>query len=300
VVALEDVRALVVPAEQFRALLSHHPHMLEVLKRQEYERLDDGRFSQEDADAQRRLAGLLLTLAVRRGHGIVHAGGHQFAVVDIAALEKICGPTATRAPATGPQLIGATRWPPLNHSIFVTDIANFGDPRRDDDDRRAMRQALYRILREALEASNVPWPSCLHEDRGDGVLTIVPPTVSTVSLVDPLVALLAAELKRHNRRAGDPVRIQLRAALHVGPVFQDDTGLCGQALIHAARMLDAPVLKHTLAATNADLAFIASAHVYDTVIRHAVGLVDPAAYQRVRFQVKKSKSTGWMYLAGGS
>src|SRR5262249_5292817 len=161
----------------------------------------------------------------------------------------------------------------------------FGDPRRNDDDRREIRDTLYRILEDTFKASNVPWAECVHEDRGDGTLTIVPPTVSTGWLVDPLPALLAAAPERHKRRGGPAVRLQLRAALHVGPVFRDPRGLSGHALIHAARMLDAPVLKRSLRDTQADLAFITSEHVYDTVIRQTRGLADPDSYQRVHFEV---------------
>ncbi len=186
---------------------------------------------------------------------------------------------------------------PLNCSILCTDIAGFGDPRRDDDDRRVIRAALYRILRDVFEASNLPWDVCVHEDRGDGTLTVVPPMIPTEPLVDPLVPMLASRLKRYNRQAGAPVRIQLRAALHVGPVAPDADGLRGHALIQAARMLDAPALKEALATADADLAFIASAHVYDTVIQHATGLVDPTAFRRIRVNVKESKTTSWMYIA---
>jgi hypothetical protein len=182
--------------------------------------------------------------------------------------------------------------------VFFTDIANFGDPRRDDDDRRVVKDALYEILQESFEGAQVPWSSCVHEDRGDGVHIVAPATISTMPLVDPLLPLLAFKLKRHNRRAAEPIRIQLRVALHIGPVLQDVQGLSGHALIHAARMLDAPILKDSLAATKADLAVMASTHVYDTVIRHSPGLVDPAAFRRVRYQVKEAKITSWMYLAG--
>jgi len=189
---------------------------------------------------------------------------------------------------------------PLNCSVFFTDIANYGDPRRDDDDRRAIKDALYEMLQESFDDSNVPWASCVREDRGDGVLIVAPATVSTVALVDPLLPRLALKLKRYNRRVAAPVRIQLRGALHVGPVLQDPEGLSGQAIIHTARMLDASVLKDSLAATRADLAFMASAHVYDTVIRQSPGLVDAAAFRRVRYQVKEAKITSWMYLAGAT
>jgi hypothetical protein len=39
--------------------------------------------------------------------------------------------------------------------------------------------------------------------------------------------------------------------------------------------------------------------VYDTVIRHTTGLVEPQAYRQIRTRVKESMITSWMYLAGG-
>jgi len=196
---------------------------------------------------------------------------------------------AVTSPADTPSAIATTE-APLNYSIFCTDIAGFTDP------RRVVRDALYRILREAFDAANVPWTMCHHEDRGDGTLTLIPPTLPTMPLVDPLIALLAAKLKRHNRQAGYPVRIHLRAALHVGPIFHDANGKCGHALNYTARMLNAPILKQSLASTRANLAFIVSAHIYDTVVRHATGLVDHNTFQAVQVPTAESTTTGWMHL----
>ncbi len=187
-----------------------------------------------------------------------------------------------------------------NCSIFMTDIAAFSDPRRCDEDRRFVRDALYRILRSAFEESGVPWEGCHHEDRGDGVLTIVPSTISTARVVDPLLTALAAKLRRHNRLSSDVARIQLRAAVHAGPVVADAEGISGEPLIQAARMLDAPALKRMLAAARADLAVIASAFVYDTVISHGPGLVDPDTYHRAELRVKESRVTAWIHVDGPS
>jgi len=343
VVAVNDVCALVISADRFRAVLDDHPRIIEVLRRQEYERQAEdanGIFAHEWGDVQRRLACLLHELALRRGgyesdgsltlslpvseeeladwadaqpdvvrwylnswrlQGIVSTTAHLLTIVDAAALEKICRAVTGRTaiPVWAGSRTHALPRAPLNYSIFVTDVVRFADPCRDDDDRRIVRETLYRILREVFDASEVPWGTCVHEDRGDGTLTVVPPEVPTISLVDPLIALLAAKLKRYNRRAGESVRIQLRVALNVGPVSPDPQGLHGLSLIHAARMLEARSLKDKLTATRADLGFVASAHVYDTVIRHATGLVEPDAYQKIRTRVKESTITGWMYLAGG-
>jgi hypothetical protein len=185
---------------------------------------------------------------------------------------------------------------PVTCSIFYTDVAGFSAPCRTEADRQLVRDRLYEILRGALESSGVSWACCYHEDRGDGILLIVPPDIPTRAVADPLLVLLAAELRRHNRRASEAVRIRLRAALHVGPVTRDAEGLNGDAIIHAARMLDAPPLREAIRA--ADLAFMASDHVFDTVLRSDSGLLDPSTFEPVSFRLKGSEFTAWMHVPG--
>ena len=104
-------------------------------------------------------------------------------------------------------------------------------------------------------------------------------------------------LRRYNSTATLPTRIQMRVALHVGPVVSDAHGVDGRAIIHAARLLDAPALKRHLAETGADLGFITSSFVYDTIIQPNPGPVDPAVYRQLKCQVKKQALNAWMYLA---
>ena len=84
---------------------------------------------------------------------------------------------------------------PLNCSVLFTDVAGFGDPKRNDGDREAVRKALYEISQSALEASGVVWAACYYEDRGDGTVIVVPPTIATVRVVDPLIPELASRLR---------------------------------------------------------------------------------------------------------
>jgi len=219
-------------------------------------------------------------------------------IINAEALATVCGLTSDSQPR--PKSVRAAAdfaWSSLGCSIFAADVAAFGGPQRNDTDRVVIRTAMYRVLRDAFEESSIRWTACYREDRGDGVLIIVPPTVSTVLIVDPLLALLAAKLRRHNRHASDAVRMQFRVAVHVGPVFSDPEGLSGEALIQTARMLDAPVLKQALAAANADMAFITSTYVYDTIIKHGPGFIDPATYQPVEVNVKESKLPAWLHLS---
>jgi CRP-like cAMP-binding protein/tetratricopeptide (TPR) repeat protein len=372
VTALDEVAAMVVPADRFAEFLRGHPRAAEVLRRQVTERQEEDRarlFPGERASAERRLAWLLFDLAQRRGgyrhaaaaaftlpmsqqeladwagttadavgrflrswreRGIIVRGerSRRLTVVDLDGLAAICDPVPPDpAPVAGgragltangpaaavplgrrdvageaaPKL--ATRWfgtpsEPLNCSILFTDVAGFGNPLRLDPDRAVVRAALYEILRSSFQAAGVPWADCYYEDRGDGAVIVVPPTVSTLRVVDPLIPELAARLRQHNRRASEVVLIQLRAALHVGPVGKDAEGLTGQAVISTARILDAPVVKERLADARADLIFAVSDYVYEHVVRHGAGRVDSGAFEHVAEQVKESRVSAWIHLAG--
>ena len=206
-------------------------------------------------------------------------------------------PGAATKPADPASWLPEAAGEELNCTVLMTDVAGFGDPRRNDGDREAVRRALYEIQRSALESSGVPWSDCYCEDRGDGTLIVVPPMISAMRMVDPLIPELASRLRQYNRRASDVVRIQLRAALHLGPVGKDRSGLTGRSIIVAARMLDAPALKERLAASQADLAFAASDYVYDHVIRHCTGRVDFTSFEHVESQFKESRISAWIHLS---
>lgn len=189
-------------------------------------------------------------------------------------------------------------WKGENCSILLTDIAGFSAPIRHDGDREIIRRVAHVLLRDAGIRSGIPWSRCHREDRGDGTLLIVPPDTPTSSVVDPFIADLATGLRLHNHCASDALRIQLRVALHVGPVVSDAEGVTGHSIIHAARCVESPLAKRALTATRADLAFIASTFVYEDIVKHDPGYFDPANYQKTTFRVKESKITAWMLLAG--
>ena len=206
------------------------------------------------------------------------------------------GLTEDRRSLLSDELGESRSWNGHNCSIFLVDITAFGRHDRNDDDRRTIRNAMYTILQEACENSNVPWLACHREDRGDGALIIVPPSTPTRSVVDPLLARLAAALKHYNRQATPATRIQLRVALHVGPVVSEPQGVSGEAIILASRIIEAARLKKELARTDAHLGVIVSAFVYESVIKHAPGYVDPNQYRQLRFRVKESNLAAWMSL----
>jgi CRP-like cAMP-binding protein len=190
----------------------------------------------------------------------------------------------------------AGSWTGQNCTIVLIDIANFGASTRNDRDRRKIRAALYQIAQCLFE--NPDQQHDYHcEDRGDGILLIIPPRVPTISIVDRILGNLVTLLRGHNSAAEAATRIQMRVALAVGPVVSDAHGVDGLAIIYAARLLDAFALRRHLADTGADLGFITSAFVYDTIIQPNPGHVDPAVYQQLKCRVKRKSLNAWMYLA---
>jgi hypothetical protein len=92
------------------------------------------------------------------------------------------------------------------------------------------------------------------------------------------------------------VQIRLKVAVHVGPVTTRESGLAGEALILAARLLDSAGLKRSMTEIGALLGVIASSNIYDTVIKD----LDVEGYRKVRCKVKESTLVAWMQLNGGA
>jgi len=226
------------------------------------------------------------------------------------ALSKVRGarsPDVFDAPSDGRDLFGVDRASSsvspdgsfgLPSGLFAVDIAGFIDSRRDDDIQMYLHKSLYEMLQAAFDGSDVPWFSCIHEDRGDGVLVIVPPALPITGLVDPIPERLARLVRRHNRLSREAARIQLRVAVHIGPVNLDSHGVVGSDLNLLFRLLDARSLKRMLTQSGAEVAFITSGYVYENVIRRHPSLVDPALFQPLSVRVKETRTRGWAYVSG--
>lgn len=183
-------------------------------------------------------------------------------------------------------------------SLFVCDVASFGHGSRTDLDRHKIRTALYDGLRRSFDDAGIPYGACYREDRGDGVLVVVQPSVDTTVLLTSLAHRLRAEVRQHNDVSAETARMRLRVAVHTGIVRSDAEGLVGTAVNHAFRILEAPQLGQVLRRTGAEVALITSERVYDDVIRHGLGLVDPAEFHQVELRVKETAASAWMTVPG--
>jgi hypothetical protein len=179
-----------------------------------------------------------------------------------------------------------------NCTVILSDVMGFGARMRTDEDRRVIREALYRITHVVLQELPHVWS---WDDRGDGLLTVVPPSVPTARIIEHLHKELPAALEEHNRVHPDSARIQLRVAVNVGPVVTDTMGVSGEAIIIAARLVEAPPFKQEMDRTLAALGVIASTFIYESVLRHNPSL---SGYSQVRVNVKESSTLAWMKLFG--
>ena len=183
----------------------------------------------------------------------------------------------------------------VHRTIVVLDVERFGDPRRSDPHQLAVRKGLYRSVGEAFQQAELPWTPDTHEDRGDGILIVLPSDVYKSLLVELLPSALVAALTAHNRAHPDQEGIRLRMSLHAGEVRYDQYGVTGQAVNWAFRLVDAKLLKAALARSSGVLAIIASSWFFDQVIRHAAADITPA-YRRVLVRAKDDTQPGWICL----
>ncbi len=187
---------------------------------------------------------------------------------------------------------------PVHRAIVVVDIVDSTDPVRRNGDRVVIRDAMYDSLSGAFKW--LDWLKCYHEDRGDGVLVLVPPGVPKDWLVTSLPDRLETALARHNSDAAeqDPGRaaatqVRLRVAVHAGEVTFDRHGVVGAAIDYTFRLAEAPPLKTALAGSPDVCALIVSDWFYNDVVFHQQD-ARPDSYQRIECQVKQTPLSAYM------
>ena len=183
--------------------------------------------------------------------------------------------------------------PAVHRAIVVVDVEGFGDRRRTNSHQLVVRRSLYKILRQAFDKARVTWIECDREDRGDGVLVLVPPSFAKANLVEPLPTELVTALRAHNRVHCPEEQIRLRMSLHAGEIHYDEHGVVGSAVNLAFRLLDAQALREVLAGSADPLAIIASSWFFHEVIWHS-HTAEPDAYHQVRVRSKETDVMAWI------
>ncbi len=267
VVALGMVWALVVQTKDFAAFITAHPRVLEIVQDQKDQRRAAGAPGYEYDDS----SGDSPSGRVNGTDDASQPGGGSAAEYSLKRRKTLNGENCT---------------------VILTDVADYGAHFRTDHDRLLIREVLFKMTQRAMQG----FPDAQSEDRGDSFLTVVPPTASTTRVLDQLVKELPVALERHNSTHGESARFKLRLAVNVGPVVSHMNGVSGEAIIVAARLVEAPSFKLALSGSTASLGVIASPFVYETVVKHSSDPREVADYFQVPVEVKETSTTAWMKL----
>ncbi|QFZ16990.1 hypothetical protein [Saccharothrix syringae] len=167
---------------------------------------------------------------------------------------------------------------PVSRSILVVDVEKSSD--RVDTEKAVLRDALYRVLREGLDAAGLPGGACRLDDLGDGVLAVV--DCEVLPVLDPLLDVAVDALARHNAAVPPPGWLRLRFGVHFGLVARDSHGWVGDAMTTAFRVVNGAGVKAVLkAAERAQSVVAVSDAVHESVVRHGYRGIQPSAYRRL-------------------
>ena len=185
----------------------------------------------------------------------------------------------------------------MHRTILVVDIEQSSNPIRTNSDQLVIRSAMYQSLAVAFRRSD--WLKCRKEDRGDGVLILVPPGVPKIRLVttllDRLVRPSTGTTPQWNgkiRRGPPPLRSGC------GSRF---TPAKSPTTITASSARDHPHIPSgrcttdtaAFAASPGVCALIVSDWFYSEVVHHHPG-ARPDRYRQIDCAVKETHLSAWM------
>lgn len=183
----------------------------------------------------------------------------------------------------------------LHHLVVVYDIQ--GSARLTNPEKIVARQLLDDCRTAALEAAAIPAGRVRVKDLGDGAMLQFGAEIAKSRVLGVWLNTFHSRLRRAYEQAEQPV--QVRLAAHSGELHPSLEEYTGVALDFTARLADAPAAKRVLgAAPSAPLAVIVSEVVYDQVVRHRGGGLDPEAFSQIKLQVKETDTTAWLHLPG--
>ncbi|MHC3460708.1 nucleotidyl cyclase domain-containing protein [Streptomyces flavovirens] len=194
-------------------------------------------------------------------------------------------PPRLRSEATAPAS------PPAHATLLVADIERFSS--RDGADQMRTREAMYGEFRAAF--TEPVWSSCLHEDRGDGLLVVLPQQIPKSVVLGEFVPRLDAALGR--RRRSDPL-LRMRIAVHAGDVHFDEHGIGGHAVNRTFRLCDSEPLRKAIGASCGDLALLVSEVIHEDVVRGGYPGIAPQAFHAVDVRVKETAVRAWLHVPG--
>ncbi|WP_267243669.1 hypothetical protein [Streptomyces sp. PR69] len=170
-----------------------------------------------------------------------------------------------------------------------------GSGRLGLDAKRRDRAVMYAATAEAYASVGVEPVRMHQEDRGDGILTALPPDLPPTLMVGRWVDTLYESLRELNAGRARPLR--LRVGMHAGLVLDDGRGLVGRAVDLACRLCDSDPAKQIMArAERADLLLVVSDWLYANVVAEGGRYVEPDCYRQAMVRNKETEEKAWFHI----
>ncbi|MEU4468918.1 hypothetical protein AB0G20_35400 [Streptomyces sp. NPDC024017] len=181
--------------------------------------------------------------------------------------------------------------------MLGVDVRGSSERIRDDSLLPALRTAQTSLIAAALRQQGVDQDAYALRSRGDGGRYDFLPGVSPVPVVEALTGPLPSLLRRHNKQSSEALKLGLRLVAHGGYLVPAPDG--GDAdgaevnLLHG--MLDAEELRSALVDSGAPYVLAVSEEIWNGVVRHGHGDLDPDAFEPARLTVKGGATvTAWL------
>ena len=185
---------------------------------------------------------------------------------------------------------------PINALIVMVDIERFGE--RPDVVQAELRRSMYEIIGAAMAEIGVDWGGCHREDRGDGVIVLLPGT-GPVAVLGALVREVDVALRERARSHTPLYAIRLRMVVHTGFIWHDGAGWVGTAVNLAARLIDAEPSRAALRVNpDARMMLIVSDELYRGVVAQGHPSIDARSFREVRVQAKETDTRAWIRVPG--
>ncbi|MFJ9685349.1 hypothetical protein ACIRRX_06655 [Streptomyces bacillaris] len=189
---------------------------------------------------------------------------------------------------------------PESHLYFVVLVDIEDSSHRPDSVQSVLNQGVYDVVTSALKRAGVDFRDELTSDRGDGMLIMLPPTLSPPTLLRELVRGLDDALSGHRRAHNDAYRMRLRVGLQTGLVARDGNRWTGTTINELHQLVGSDEVRQALkGADHANMVFVVPDSLYTGVVEGHHPGIDPAAYVPFDFVTKhRVTRRGWLTLPG--
>jgi class 3 adenylate cyclase len=187
---------------------------------------------------------------------------------------------------------------PFNSLIIFLDIEKYS--RRPDSVAAELRESLYRMTDCALAEAGLAQDEPVIEDRGDGMLILLPRT-GPVEVLGGFLRELETEVRHRAKSRASGYELRLRVAIHSGFVWHDGKGWVGGAINMAARLVNSGAVRGVLDDhTAAHVAVIISDDLYRGVVAQGHAALEADTYRESRVVGQDVDAPAWTRIPSGT